>query len=103
MPLVDNILKAIDRRLLESKTRQFDKQFAELPERVQGQARKVYARWKTDPSSTDFRELKTVPGMWRISINYEYRAVAKKIGDDYVWFFIGPHAKYDALWRRGGT
>ena len=76
--------------------------FAQLPTRIQQQARRAYRLFKTDPShpSLEFKKLPPHQDIWSVRISDTYRAVGQRQGESIVWFFIGTHAEYEALLAR---
>ena len=71
--------------------------FARLPVVIQDVARAKYTLWRRDPfhGSLQFKELR--PRLWSVRISSGYRALARREGEDVVWFWIGTHAEYDRL------
>jgi hypothetical protein len=80
----------------------FRRDFARLPGRIQAQARRAYRTFKSNPAhpSLEFKKLPPHNDIWSVRVNDQYRAVGVRSGDTIVWFFIGPHAEYDALLSR---
>jgi len=70
-----------------------------LPESVQEQARKQYALFAQNPFHPSLR-LKSVGPFWSVRISGSYRALAARRGDQFFWFWIGPHAGYEKLISR---
>jgi len=71
-----------------------------LPREIQTLARKNYRLWRDDSGhpSLHFKELKA--GLWRARLGLHYRVLGRKRGDTIHWFWVGPHAEYDAQIRR---
>jgi mRNA-degrading endonuclease RelE of RelBE toxin-antitoxin system len=80
----------------------FRSQFAQLPKRIQQQARSAYRTFMTDPRhpGLEFKKLPPHPDVWSVRISDNYRAIGQREGESIVWFFIGTHAEYDALLAR---
>lgn len=77
-------------------TPQFWKRFYALNEATQKLARKNFELLKTDPRypSLHFKE---VNGYWSARVGLNYRVLAIKDEEDYIWVWIGSHADYDKL------
>ncbi len=65
-----------------------------LPEEVQRQADKQFALFLNDPNHPSLR-LKPVGALWCARITRGYRALARRKGDAFYWFWIGTHTAYD--------
>ena len=50
--------------------------------------------------SLDFKRLRTREVMYSARVTQDYRAVAYREADSWVWFWIGPHSEYDQLLKR---
>lgn len=81
-------------------TRSFREAYRRLPPDVQRQALNQYRRWVADPLHPSAR-FKKVGRHWSARITEDYRAVGVMSGDTVIWYFIGTHADYDRLLRRG--
>jgi hypothetical protein len=70
-----------------------------LPTEVRQAAGKAYRLWDVDPHhpSLSFKKLSAV--MYSVRMGLNWRAVAIKDGETFIWFFIGSHAEYDKLGR----
>lgn len=77
-------------------TPQFWKLYHGLPLEVRELADKNFALLKADPSHPSLR-LKRVGPYWSARVGLHYRVLAKERAEGLVWFWIGPHAVYDAL------
>lgn len=69
-----------------------------LPD-IQAQARKQFRLLRQDPLHPSLR-FKPVGELWSVRVNDDYRALAIKRPDAYLWFWIGPHDEYDQLLAR---
>ena len=80
-------------------TPDFRRGFAGLPSAIQRQARAAYRLFQSDPfhPSLRFKKLPPYADVWSVRITGNYRAIARRAGDEIVWFFIGSHADYDRL------
>ena len=67
-----------------------------LPEPIQELANKNFELLKANPSHRSLRFKKV--GKYRaVRVGLYYRALATEVGDDLLWFWIGPHSEYDKL------
>ena len=98
-------------KLLESRifchsqvTPKFKKLFNKLPDRVQGEAKELFGRWRNDNSVGDFGTLTKNKKYWRIEVGPRWRAVGMEIenkgGRAIVWTFIGSHEDYNSYVRQ---
>ncbi len=79
-------------------TPQFRKMLAELPERIQSDAREGFERWKQDPTSVGWKSLNGMhANVYSVQIGLRYRAigVVSKEHDTVVWMFAGSHETYN--------
>ena len=67
-----------------------------LPRNVQGAADKAFELLKADPqhSSLHFKKINKV---WSARVGLRHRALAIKVADGFLWFWIGTHAEYDDI------
>jgi len=77
-------------------TKTFWKLYKNLTPQHRQQARKQYQLLKQDLQHPSLR-FKPVGKLWSVRVNDDYRALAVKNKDAYVWFWIGPHAEYDKI------
>jgi hypothetical protein len=75
--------------------------YERLPEHVRALADKNYALLKSDPKHPSLR-LKKTGDYWSVRVGIGYRALAVEIDEGLLWFWIGSHAQYDELIKRGG-
>ena len=72
-----------------------------LPASIRTLADKQFALLKSNPQypSLQFKKLGDRNGqeIWSARVTLKYRALAVKLADEYVWFWIGEHDVYDAL------
>jgi len=72
-----------------------------LPAEIRTRADKQFALLKTDPQhpSLHFKKLADRNGqeIWSARVTLKYRALAVRVSNEYVWFWIGEHNIYDAL------
>ena len=72
-----------------------------LPADFRVRADKQYALLKANPQhpSLQFKKLGDRKGqeIWSARVTLKYRALAVKLQNEYVWFWIGEHNIYDTL------
>ena len=68
---------------------------------LRGRTDKQFALLKSDPRhpSLQFKKLGDRKGqeIWSARVTLKYRALAVKLPDEYLWFWIGEHNVYDVL------
>ena len=67
-----------------------------LPIEIQELALKNYALWQKDSTHPSLH-FKPVGKYWSVRVSLGYRALARKEGDTYIWFWIGSHDEYERL------
>ena len=84
------------------KVPQFNKCYGKLPPAVQKSANKQFQLLKKNPGhpSLEFRQLSVRSDCWYARVTDDYRALATKYQDVYIWFWIGTHAKFNTLTAR---
>ena len=74
-----------------------------LPTNIRARADKQFALLKNNLQhpSLQFKKLGARNGqeIWSARVTLKYRALAVKLPDEYVWFWIGEHNVYDTLTR----
>jgi hypothetical protein len=70
--------------------------FADLPPEIRGLADKNFRLLKDNPSHPSLH-FKKVGKVWSVRVDSNYRAIATKIEDEYLWIWIGSHGEYDKL------
>lgn len=78
-------------------TPDFWKAYAELSPELKEQAQKVYQLWRENSLHPSLHFKKVGKNLWSVRVSSGYRALALKKGNDYFWFWIGAHDKYEAL------
>ena len=72
-----------------------------LPVEIRSRADKQFSLLKTNPEhpSLQFKKLGESRGedLWSARVTLNYRALAIKRPDGYLWFWIGSHETYDSL------
>jgi hypothetical protein len=74
--------------------------YANLPEDIQGMARKHFALLIENPRHPSL-QLKPVGGFWSVRVTDSYRALAFREGAVFIWFWIGSHDDYARILKRG--
>jgi mRNA-degrading endonuclease RelE of RelBE toxin-antitoxin system len=78
-------------------TVEFQQAYRRLSPQLQSQTQKAYQQWRQNPRHPSLHFKKVGKTLWSVRITGGYRALALKKGDDYYWFWIGPHDEYEAL------
>lgn len=81
----------------------FRKCFAELPQRIQQRARESYKTFLRDPShpGLQLKQVHTTRPIFSARVSIEYRALALREDETWVWFWIGSHSDYDRAGVQG--
>lgn len=82
-------------------TQRFWQCFNKLPISIQQLARKNFDLLKRDLNHPSLH-LKKVGKFWSARIGLNYRALAFKDGEDYIWVWIGIHDQYEQILKRQG-
>jgi hypothetical protein len=77
----------------------FWREYEQLPEEVRATADRNFELLKASPNHPSLR-FKRIGAVYSARVGLHYRALARQRGDDFYWFWIGPHAEYDRLVRR---
>ena len=67
-----------------------------LPAEVQDQAFRQYALFAQNPLHPSLR-FKQIDSMCSVRVSRGYRALAKRDGNHFTWFWIGPHGEYERI------
>lgn len=78
-------------------TPDFWKAYAELAPEAKEHAQKAYQLWQENSLHPSLHFKKVGKNLWSARVSGGYRALALKQGNDYYWFWIGGHDKYEAL------
>jgi hypothetical protein len=70
--------------------------YEKLPPDIRELADKNFALLKADLHHPSLR-FKKVKKYWSVRIGLGHRALARKVGDDFRWHWIGSHEEYDRL------
>lgn len=78
-------------------TDHFWKLYAALPADIKSAARKAFARFRENQAhpSLHLERLRSDDRAWSVRVTLNYRAVALRNGDDWVWVWIGNHRDFD--------
>ena len=80
-------------------TQRFWQSFQKLPISIQQLARKNFDLLKRDLNHPSLH-FKKVGKFWSARIGLNYRALAFKDGEDYIWLWIGSHDEYEQILKR---
>ena len=79
----------------------FWKSYDALPTDIRERADKQFALLRANPRHPSLQLKKVAERggqeIWSARITLKYRALAVRVDDDYVWFWIGEHSVYDRL------
>jgi len=82
-------------------TADFWRDYLALPQEIRARADKQFSLLKADPHhpSMQFKKVGERHGreIWSARVTLNYRALAIKRPDGYLWFWIGDHNSYDSL------
>jgi len=70
-----------------------------LPKEIQDIADKQYQLLEQNPNHPSL-QLKKVSLFYSVRVNDNYRALALKVDNDFIWFWIGNHRQYEQLLSR---
>ncbi len=77
----------------------FWKEYSRLPRHIQRVADKQYRLLQANPTHPSL-QLKPVGPYWTTRVTRNYRAVARRYNNTFVWFWIGRHDEYDRIIRQ---
>jgi len=87
--------------MLHRAATEFWQQYNRLPREARARADKQFSLLKANPHhpSLQFKKLGERRGLeiWSVRVTLNYRALAVKRDDGYLWFWIGNHDDYEAL------
>lgn len=70
-----------------------------LPEAIRDLADKNFQLMRIDPRHPSIR-LKKIGVLWSARVGLHYRTLARERAEGLVWFWIGPHDRYDQILAR---
>lgn len=84
------------------RTTRFRRQFESLPTEVQAAAHRAFEQFAQDPQHPvlHLKRVHTTEPVVSARITRDYRALAIREGDTFVWFWIGKHEDYERLLGR---
>jgi hypothetical protein len=73
-----------------------------LPPETKAAARKTYRIFQQNPGhpSLHLERLASDPRAWSVRVTLNYRAIALRVGDAWIWFWIGTHQEFDRQFPR---
>ena len=76
---------------------EFRHSYLRLPEAVRSAAQAAYAKFAANPAhpGLHLERLRSDPRFWSVRLNRNFRAVAYRTGDRWVWIWIGSHEEFD--------
>ncbi len=77
-------------------TPQFWEYYRQLPPEIQELADKNYELLKQDPKHPSLH-FKKIGSLWSVRVGRNYRALGSDEPEGVLWFWIGPHSKYDDI------
>ena len=68
-----------------------------LPPHIREAAREAFQKFLENPAHPSLRleRLRSDGRAWSVRVTRNYRAVARRYDDDWLWFWIGSHAEFD--------
>jgi hypothetical protein len=78
-------------------TSEFWRTYGLLSPEAKALTRKAYRLWQDDMFYPSLHFKKVGKQLWSVRISKDYRALALKRGEDYVWIWVGTHREYDDL------
>jgi len=71
--------------------------YRELPADIQNAARLAYCKFRENPAhpSLHLERLRSDPRAWSARVTLNYRAVALRQADDWIWVWNGSHQEFD--------
>lgn len=83
-------------------TPQFWAQYHELPPEIKVAARKAYQLFLANAGhpGLHLERLESDPRAWSVRVTRNYRAVALREGDSWIWLWIGTHRDFDRQFPR---
>lgn len=78
-------------------TEDFWRLYHGLPPDIREAARKAFLKFSDNQAhpSLQLERLRFDDRAWSVRVTRNYRAVARRYGDDWLWFWIGSHAEFD--------
>ena len=78
-------------------TDEFWQLYHSLPPHIRDAAQKAFQKFSAHPAhpSLQLERLKFDGRAWSVRVTRNYRAVARRYEDDWLWFWIGSHEEFD--------
>jgi hypothetical protein len=78
-------------------TEDFWELYHALPPPIRNAAQKAYLKFSDNPAhpSLQLERLKFDNRAWSVRVTRNYRAVARRYDDGWLWFWIGSHEEFD--------
>jgi hypothetical protein len=83
-------------------TSDFWRLYYELPPEIRAAAREAYRKFTANSAhpGLQLERLKCDSRTWSVRVTRNYRAVARRYDDDWLWFWIGTHEEFDRRFPR---
>ena len=80
-------------------TAKFRELYAELPEKIRQQAKEAYTLFMADPNHSGLNLEKVLDKrpVYSVRISQKYRVLGVLVKDQWTWFWIGDHTKYEQI------
>jgi hypothetical protein len=79
---------------------EFWRHYDRLPAQAQRLADRTFDFFKRDPLYPGLKLKRIKRDVWSVRVGDHYRAMAKKLPDGWMWFWIGTHEEYNQLVKR---
>jgi hypothetical protein len=78
-------------------TEEFWELYHGLPPHPRNAARLAFQKFMENPAypGLHLERLRSDGRAWSVRVTRNYRAVARRYGDDWLWFWIGSHEEFD--------
>jgi hypothetical protein len=73
--------------------------YEDLPDHIRELADRSFDLMKSDPDHPSLHLKKVSARIWSVRVGRSYRALATKVDDGLLWYWIGSHADYDRIIR----
>jgi hypothetical protein len=80
-----------------SGTAEFWQLYRDLPSEVREAARSAFRKFSENPAhpGLHLERLRFDSRAWSVRVTRNYRAIARRYEDDWLWFWIGSHEEFD--------
>lgn len=78
-------------------TADFWESYYGLPPQIREAAREAFKKFQENPAHPSLRleRLRSDGRAWSVRVTRNYRVVARRYDDDWLWFWIGSHKEFD--------